>query len=80
MITYSKELTIRLNVNFTEDEFKKMIDKYKKDCEEWYIDPSDIDNLQIYLDENYAWDLNEYTVRDSDSNICEVHCNAQKFL
>ena len=80
MVTYTKELTIRLNVSFAENEFKEMIDRYKKDCKEWHLDPNDIDNLEIYLDENYAWDLNEYTVRDSDNNIYEVYTEAQKIL
>lgn len=80
MHTFTKELTIRLNVNFSENEFKEMLDKYKRDCKEWHLDPNDIDNLEIYLDENYAWDLNEYTVRDSDNNIYEVYNEAKKFL
>jgi len=80
MITYTKELTIRLNVNFSENEFKEMINRYKKDCKEWHLDSNDRDNLEIYLDENYAWDLNEYTVCDSDNNIYEIYDEAKKFL
>ena len=80
MFTYSKNYKISKTIEFTDDDMKKLIECYKKDCEKWYLDPNDISNFEDYMDSEYLWDWNDYNVEYSTSNIYDLYNDIQKFL
>ena len=80
MFTYSKSYEISKTILFTDDDMKEVIEHYKKDCEEWHLDPNDRSNFENYMDSEYLWDWNEYNVEYSTSNICDLYDDIQELL
>lgn len=83
MFTYTKEVTVSKTLYFTDKEMEELIKDYKKkatkDHEDWHMKDSledylkDIDTLYDYMEENYMWDLNEYKVGYSETNISDFY-------
>ena len=90
MYSFTKEVTLYKTVTFTEDEFKQLIENYKKDCKYWYEKQEqeipfeeyikDEYMFEQFLDENYLWDLNEYEEDKVNSDIYDFYKEVEKFL
>lgn len=80
MFTYGKSYEISKTIDFTDDEMKKIIEDYKKDCEKWHLDPNDRSNFEEFMDSEYMWDWNEYNVDYSTSNIYDLYNDIQELL
>lgn len=91
MYTITKEMTIYKTISFTEEEVKKLIEKYKEDSKFWYERYEkdnmsfeeyikDIDAFNEFIEENYLWDLSEYNVDRSDSDVADFYDKIEEFL
>lgn len=90
MYSFTKELKIYKTITFTDDEIQSFIENYKKDCKYWYDKQNQIipfeeyikdeNFLEQFIEENYAWDLNEYEVDYSYTDIYDFYDEVEKFL
>jgi len=90
MYSIEKDITLYKIINFTEDEVKDLIKRYKDDCWYWYERQEqeipfeeyikDKDMFEDFIYENYLYDWNTFVEDRSDDNIYDFYRDVEKFL